>query len=206
MKLFYSPGACSLAIHIALEEVGSPYEVSRVSKEAGGREALLKANPKGAVPTLVLDNGQVLTETAALLQYLADQAPTKNLLPPNGTWERYRAIEALNYVATELHKGFGPLFRADRMVSSPEGREQLKASAKEALAEKMRFVADKVGEKYFLGADYSLVDAYACTVLQWSRMVGVDLAAWPQLKAYVARVAQRPAVRRALQAEALGWN
>jgi glutathione S-transferase len=204
MKLFYSPGACSLAVHITLEEIGKPYQV-RTVKTPDGKEELLKHNPRGAVPTLVTDDGKVLTETAAILQYLADQAPEKKLFPASG-WERYRALEALNFIATELHKTYGPLFAAGRALSEPAQTDKLKAFYRERLGERFQHFAAQFGEGFFLGS-FSVIDAYAATVLQWTRMVGMELDEWPKLKAYVALVGQRPSVKAALQAEGLGpWN
>lgn len=198
MKLYYSPGACSQAPHIALIETGLPFELVKVdlaTKRLDSGEDYLGINPKGAVPALGLDDGGILTENAVVLQYIADRAPDARLVPPFGTIARYRLLEWLNYIATELHKGFAPLFH-------PAGSEADKAAARDSLTAKFDYVAAELGDGPFLtGADFTIADAYLFVVLRWSRIFHIDLARWPALAAFVARVAERPAVQAALHAE-----
>ncbi len=200
MKLYYMPGACSLTQHIILRELGLPFELEKVDTKAGKTEkgADFRAlNPKGYVPALQLDDGQVLTENPAIAQYLADQKPGAGLAPPNGTLERVRLQEWLSYVTAEVHKGMGALFNKGL---TPEQRE----AAVAALKPKLDHVAGHLAKRpYLLGDAYSVADAYLFVVLAWSKWVGVDLSPWPALGAHAARVAQRPAVQSALQAEGL---
>lgn len=199
MKLYFSPGACSLAPHVALREAQIPFEPVRVDlrtkqlKADGGD--FFAVNEKGFVPVLELDSGERLTEVAAILQYLGDQRPEAGLVPAAGTMERYRAMEWLNFIATELHKSFSPLF-------NPRAPEEWKVVVKELLANRFAHVVKRLeGREFALGDRFSVVDAYLYTVLRWSRLVGVDLAAWPVLEAYVARMMARPSVAEALKAE-----
>jgi len=198
MKLYYSPGACSQAPHIILLETGLPFEAVRVNLETKRLETgedYLAIAPKGAVPALALDDGQLLTENAVVLQYIADQAPGWHLIPPFGTMERYRVLEWLNYIATELHKGFAPLFH-------PTG--ELRAHAMEAIGAKLDYVEGQLGlGPWLAGADFGVADAYLFVVLGWARHFHFDFARWPGLKAFRQRVGERPAVRAALHAEGL---
>lgn len=200
MKLYYLPGACSLASHIVIKELGLNCEsikVTRGSKEAADGRNLKDINPKGQVPALLLDNGEVLTESAVLVQYLADQKPEAGLIPAYGTWQRYRTQEFLNYIATELHKGYGMLF-------NPAASEERKAEDKANLEKKFTLLSSLLGDKpYALGDTFSVADAYLFTVLSWTKRVGVDLSPWENLSAFVARVGSRPAVIAALQEEGL---
>jgi glutathione S-transferase len=198
MKLYYSPGACSQAPHIALIETGLPFELAKVdlaAKRLESGENYFAINPKGAVPALQLDDGEILTENAVVLQYIADRAPDAALIPPFGTIARYRLLEWLNYIATELHKGFAPLFH-------PAGSEADKAAARDTLTAKFDYVAAQLGDGPFLtGAAFTIADAYLFVVLRWTRIFHIDLARWPALAAFVARVAERTAVQTALHAE-----
>jgi glutathione S-transferase len=200
MKLFFSPGACSLSPHIVLREAGLDFELEKVNlgtKQTKTGANFRTINPKGYVPVLQLDDGQVLTEGSAIVQYLADRKPEAKLAPPWGTMERYRLQEWLNYIATELHKGFSPLF-------SPRLPEEQKQATREALGARFDFVSKSLeGKEYLLGATFSVADAYLFTILSWTEHAAIDLAKWPALQAYVARVAARPAVRAALKAEGL---
>ena len=200
MKLYYSPGACSLSPHIVLHEAGLHFELEKVNlgtkKTASGAD-YNAINPKGYVPALEMNNGQLLTEGAAIVQYIADLAPKNKLAPPAGTLERYRLQEWLNYIATEIHKGFGPLF-------NPHTPEETKIAAKERLARRIGFVAEHLADKdYILGKTFSVADAYLFTLLRWSDMLHFDLSPWPVLKNYQDRVAARPAVKAAMKAEEL---
>jgi len=196
MKLFYVPGVCSLSPHIALREAGLKFELDQVDRKTKISNAgvdYLALNPKGYVPALQLDDGNVLTEGAAMVQYIADLAPEKKLAPASGTLERYRLNEWLIYIATEIHKGFSPLFSA-----TDETRPPLLARQ----AGKFEFLNSKLaGKQYLMGDQFTVADGYLYTVLTWTPRVGMDLAKWPNLKAFFDRVEARPAVQAALAAE-----
>lgn len=200
MKLYYTPGACSMAPHIVAEEAGLRYEAVLVdlkNKTLPNGDDFRKVNPKGAVPALGLDDGEVLTENAVILQYLADRKPESGLLPkPGATMERYRALEMLNYLATEVHKGFGPLW-SDAMP------EAAKSVAMENLARKWEFLAPRVKDGFLLGPKFSALDAYLFTLLGWTQYHKLDLSKWPALLGYAERVKGRPAVQTTLRAEGL---
>ncbi len=200
MKLYYSPGACSLASHIALREAGLSFEAVKVEgrgpKMAGG-EDYSKVTAKGYVPALRLDDGSVLTEGTAILPFVGDQNPASGLAPAAGTMARYRLHEWLGYINSELHAKFGPFF-------IPGTTEEQKASAKMNLARRFDFAQSELGSKQFLMGDtFTVADAYLFTVLGWCSFVGIDLGQWPGLKAYHGRIASRPAVQAALKAEGL---
>lgn len=200
MKLYYAPAACSQAVHIVARETGQPIELAKVefpSKRSTDGESLLEVNPKGSVPALRLDGGEVLTENAVILQFLADRAEGSELALPKSGLERYRLLEWLNFVATELHKGFGPLW-------NPATPGAVKDATREALGTKFDYLQQKIGDgPYILGERFSIVDAYAFVVLNWTRIHGIDIARWPGLAAYLERVAGRPGVRETLRAEGL---
>ena len=200
MKLYYSPGACSQAPHIALHEAGLPHSSTRVdlrAKTIEGGGDYWAINPKGAVPAMQLDNGQVLTENAAILQYIADHAPGSGLLPPVGDVSRYRVLEWLNYVATELHKGFGPLW-------NPSSSDEAKQATRDLLAKKFDFVEQQLGDGPFLTGDvFTIADAYLFAVLGWTGMHGIDLSRWQGLSALRKHGEERPAVRLVMEAEGL---
>jgi glutathione S-transferase len=200
MKLYYTPGACSLSPHIALREAGLAFDLEQVdlgSKRTKSGADYKAVNAKGSVPALQLDDGQVLTEGSAIVQYIADRAPEKKLAPPAGAIDRYRLQEWLNYVASEIHKGFSPLF-------NPKASDEWKQIVKDGLAAKFDFLSKKLdGRAYLMGDAYSVADGYLFTILTWAKPMGIDLAKWPALKAYSDRVAKRPAVQAALQAEGL---
>lgn len=200
MKLYYSPGACSLAPHIVLREAGLPFELEKVNlgtKQTETGADYRAINPKGYVPTLQLDNGEVLTEASVVMQYLADQAPEKQLLPAAGTMERYRVVEWLNFISTEVHKSLGMLFKP----GLPEETKQMML----ALAGTRLDLVEKQlqGRDYLTGNQFTVADAYLSTVLGWSRLLRFDLARWPTVQAYLQRVAARPAVQAAMVAEGL---
>lgn len=200
MKLFYSPGAGSLSTHIVLREAGLGFDLEQVSlttKQTASGSDYTAENPKGYVPALILDDGQMLTEGSAIVQYLADLVPEKQLAPAAGTMQRYRLMEWLNYISTELHKGFSPLFNS-------RAPEEWKAVARETLGRRIALVAERLASsKYLLGDTYSVADAHLFTVLGWARYVKFDLSPWPVLADYQKRIAERPAVRAALIAEGL---
>ena len=200
MKLYYSPGACSLSPHIVLLEAGLPYTLVKTDlktkKTAGGAD-YLTINSKGTVPAVELDDGRVLTEGPAIIQYLADQKPESGLAPRAGTFERYQLMEMLNYITSEVHKAFSPLF-------NPESSAEMKQASVNALTKKFDWLTGFLGDKTFLlGNTFTVADAYLFTVLKWTRIVKIDLARWPALAAYQARIAQRPKVQAALKEEGL---
>lgn len=200
MKLYYSPGACSLSPHIVLIEGGFAFEREKVdlaSKKTETGADYYTVNPNGYVPALLLDDGQVLTEGPAIVQYLADRVPEKRLAPPAGTMERYRLMEWLNFISSELHKSFGVLFH-------PEAPEVWKGVVKAQLTRRLDYASQRItGKTWLLGEDFSVADAYLFTVVSWGQYVDLDLAPWPTLTGYQGRVAARPAVAAALKAEGL---
>lgn len=200
MKLYYAPGACSLAPHMALREAGLEFELERVDlttkKTADGRD-FTQISPLGYVPLLQDDDGRSLSECAVLLQWIADQSPELGLAPPEGSAERYRLLEVLNFIATELHKGFGPLF-------NPAFPDSAKELVLDTLKQRLEFLDARLSDREFLlGAHFSVADCYLATVLGWSRFLKMDLGPWPNLTAYLGRVMARPAVQAALKAEGL---
>ncbi|MCW2238014.1 glutathione transferase GstA [Azospirillum canadense] len=200
MKLYLKPGACSLSPHIVLRESGLAFDIAAVDLAAKKLEDgadFLTVNPKGQVPTLALDEGGILTEGAAIVQYVADRAPDSGLLPPVGSLERYRVLEWLNFVGTELHKTFSPLFR-------PNTPDAFKDIVKQTLTTKFAVVeAGLAGKDYLTGDRFTVADAYCFTVLRWAPRVGLPLDGYPNITAYMARVAERPAVAAALVAEGI---
>lgn len=199
MKLYFSPGACSLSPHIVLLETGLEFSAERVDlreKRTAGGADFRAINPKGYVPALTLDDGTLLTEGAAIVQYLADLAPQAGLLPPVGDAARYTVISWLSYISSELHKNFSPLF-------NPAASEDMKAHARKMLALRLEYVATQLGKGDYLETRFSVADAYLFTVLGWADVVKLSLADWPVLGDYRARIAARPAVQQALRAEGL---
>lgn len=200
MKLYYSPGACSLSPHIALHEAGlafTPVLASTKSHKLQDGTDYYEINPLGYVPMLELDDGTRLREGPAIVQYIADQAPLKNLAPANGTLARYRLQEWLTFIGTELHKGFSPLF-------NPATPEEYKTIARDKLLSRLQWVDGQLESKeWLLGEHFSVADGYLFTVCNWGKVVGVDLSALQNLQAYLARVAARPAVQAAMKAEGL---
>jgi glutathione S-transferase len=201
MKLYFSPGACSLSPHIVLREAGIQADLERVdlkTKRTKSNADLTTVNPKGQVPTLVLDDGQVLTEGPAIVQYLADSRPEAKLAPPNGTIERYRLQEWLNFITSELHKSFGALFNP----AVPVGCKKLPT---ETISTRLAYVDQELGKggPFLMGSQFTVADAYLFTVVNWTKFLKIDLGQWPNVKAYVERVAARPKVHEALKAEGL---
>lgn len=198
MVLYYAKGACSQAPHIILHEAGFDHDSIRVdlkTKQTERGEDYPAINPKGAVPALRLDDGEVLTENAVVLQYLGDKERGL-LLPQVGDLRRYRVLEWLNFIATELHKSFGPFFK-------PSG-EETKQFARDLVASKFDFVEGQIGEKPFLmGDSFTLPDAYVFVMLGWLGAAKLDQARWPKLQAYRRRIEQRPSVRQVLEFEGL---
>jgi glutathione S-transferase len=200
MKLYYSPGACSLSPHIALREAGLAFEAvlaSTKSHKLQDGTDYYAINPLGYVPMLELDDGTRLREGPAIVQYIADQAPTKNLAPANGTLPRYRLQEWLTFIGTEVHKQFSPLF-------NPATPEEVKTMQKEKLSSRFKWIEAELKDKqYLMGDNFSVADGYLFTVTNWAPRVDIDLAPYPNLVAYRARVAARPAVQEAMKAEGL---
>ena len=200
MKLYYSPGACSLSPHIVARELGLPVQMQKIDNKAktidGGGD-YWQVNGKGYVPALQLDNGEVLTEGPAIVQYLADQKPEAGLAPKAGTMERYRLQEWLNFITSEIHKQFSPLFR-------PNTPEDYKPVAKENLEKRFGWLDKQLaGKDYLMGSRFTVADAYLFTVLRWTVPTKMDLSPWPNLAAYLKRVGARPKVKEAMQEEGL---
>ena len=200
MKLFYSPGACSLSPHIVLRESGLKFEVEKVDTKAGKTASgadFRAINPKGYVPTLQMDDGQFLTEGAVIVQYLADKKGDGQLAPKPGTPERYRMQEWLTYIATEIHKSFGLLWNKN-MGDVAHG------VAREGLEKKFDFLARNLeGKEFLFGNRFTVADAYLFTVLNWTNFHKIDTAKWPNIQAFMKRVAARPKVQETLKAEGL---
>ena len=200
MKLYYLTGACSLASNIALREAGLKFElvkVDRKTKKAADGLDFTEVNPKGYVPALTLDNGEVLTENVVVLQYIADRNPAAKLAPAAGTLERYRLMEWLSFINSEIHKSFSPLFRQD----APEGAKEY---ARKNITARLEYLQRALGSRNFvMGEQFTVADAYLFTVLGWGGHVGIDLGQWPQLKRFHERVGARPNVIAALQSEGL---
>ena len=200
MKLYYAPGACSLSPHIVARELGIPVELKKVNtkdKTIEGGGDYWKVNARGYVPALELDNGQVLTEGPAIVQYLADQKPDSGLAPRNGTIERYRLQEWLNFLTSEVHKQFSPLFK-------PNTPEDYKPIAKQNVATRFDWLDKQLeGKEYLTGSQFTVADAYLFVLTNWTKPTQIDLAKWPNLAAFQKRVAARPKVKEAMQAEGL---
>jgi glutathione S-transferase len=199
MKLYYSPGACSLSPHIVAREAGIDLTLDKVdfaTKTTASGGNFLAINPKGYVPALQLDNGEILTEGPAIVQYLADSRPQAGLLPASGTLQRYRILEWLAYINSELHKSFGPLFNP---ATTPEGRTERIAY----LRRRYTMVESALADRSWLGEQFSVADAYLFAVTNWAGTVKLDLSAFPNLLAFQQRVAARASVRAAMVAEGL---
>ena len=199
MKLYYSPGACSQAAHILLHETGLPHSSERVDlrakKTAGGAD-YWAINPKGAVPAIQLSDGEVLTENSAVLQYIGDKVGRETLLPVSGL-ERYRVIEWLGFLGSDVHKSFGPLF-------NPASSEEVKQAARDVLAKRFDFIEARLeGRDYLTGPSMSIADPYLFAMLGWTGMHGIDLGRWPRLAAFRQRMEQRESVRAVMRAEGL---
>lgn len=200
MKLYYTPGACSMGPHIALREAGLSFDLEKVDlmgKKTESGADFTAINPKGYVPALQLDNGQILTEAGVLLQYIADQKPGSGLAPAAGTLERYRLMEMLNFISTELHKNFTPLFNP---AASAEAKEGASANINKRLA----YLNDQLaGKQYLLGDTFTVADAYLATILGWCQFVKFDISGYPNIGAFAGRVMGRPSVQETMKAEGL---
>ena len=198
LKLYYTPGACSQAPHIILHETGLSHDAIRVDlkekRTEDGRD-YRSINPKGSVPALELDNGEVLTENAVILQYLGDRTNLGEWLPPLGDFRRYRVLEWLNFITTELHKSFGPLFK-------PDAGDEVKAFAKRTVSERFDYAERAFAGPYVMGEEATLPDVYLFVILGWAeKMIGLDQ--WPRLAEFRRMFAERPAVRHVLKFEGL---
>ncbi|MBK4716784.1 MULTISPECIES: glutathione transferase GstA [Tenebrionibacter/Tenebrionicola group] len=200
MKLYYSPGACSLSPHIILRESGLDFSLVKVdlaAKRTEHGDNFLDINPKGQVPTLQLDDSTLLTEGVAIVQYIADSVPDRQLLAPAGSLTRYHTLEWMNYIATELHKGFTPLFRAN----TPE---EYKTLSRETLEQKIRYVDEKLSDNpWLMGTRFTIADAYLFTVLRWAQALKLDINGLKNIKRFMAQMQERPAVKAATAAEGL---
>lgn len=200
MKLYYSPGACSLAINIALHEAGIPFDLERVdnkTKVTKAGENFWDVNPKGVVPVLTLDDGETLTEALALLLYVSDRKPEAGLMPKSGTMDYYRALEWLTFIATEIHKQFTPLFK-----DGTPGDYRI--IAKDTVLKAFALVDGKLaGRQWLVGDGYSIADIYLFVVSNWARFQDIDVAQWPNLNALRDRIRARPKVQEAMKAEGL---
>lgn len=200
MKLYYSPGACSLSPHIALLEAGLPYELVKVdlkAKKLENGDDFLKINPKGQVPALGLDSGELVTEGPVIVQMIADKAAGKGLAPARDSAERYKLLELLNFITSELHKNFSPLF-------NPTFSDEVKGFFKDRLMGKFKYLDGKLaGQDYLMGKDFTVADGYLFTMLSWAERMKFDLSSLPNLSAYKARIAARPKVMEALTKEGL---
>jgi len=200
MKLYYSPGACSLSPHIALREAGIAFEPVKAptkTHQLDDGTDYYTINPLGYVPLLELDDGTRLREGPAIVQYIADQAPLKNLAPANGTLARYRLQEWLTFIGMEIHRGFGPLF-------NPASTDEVHDAARDRLASRLKWVdGELAGKQYLMGDQFTVADGYLFTTTNWAKMTGVDLSGFANLLAYRERVGARPAVQEAMRAEGL---
>ncbi len=200
MRLYFFPGACSMSPHIALREAGLGFDLERVDPKTGKTASgadFRSINPKGMVPVLELDNGERLTEGPAIVQYIADRKPESGLAPAAGTIERYRVQEWLNYITSELHKGFTPMFK-------PDTPDEYKQISRKNLETRFAYVdRNLAGKQYLMGDRFTVADGYLFTVLNWSRLHKMDLAAWPNIAAFMERVRARPKVQETMKAEGL---
>jgi glutathione S-transferase len=200
MKLYYSPGACSLSPHIVACEAELPLELIKVdlnNKLTETKEDFHQLNPNGYVPLLILDDGNQLTEGPAIVQYLADQTPDKKLIPLAGTFERYKVQQWLNFISTEIHKSFGLLF-------NPAASDATKELAVNILKKRLAIVAEQLSSQpYLLGETFSVADVYLFVTLSWGQYVNVDISRWPALARYADKISERPAVQKAMKAEGL---
>jgi glutathione S-transferase len=200
MKLYFSPGACSLSPHIVLREAGQNFDLVQVDlreKKTKDGSDFTKINPKGQVPVLATNDGDTLTEGPVILQYVGDQAPGSKLVPLAGSKERYQVLEWLNFITSELHKSFGPMFRP----TTPDAYKQI---ARDGVSGRFKWINEKLaGRSYLMGDTFTAPDAYLYVMTRWAKRLGMDLDQWPNLKAFSERVEARPKVQEALKAEGL---
>jgi glutathione S-transferase len=201
MKLYFSPGACSLAPHIVLNELDLPHTTVKVdlrNKLTATGENFFMINPKGSVPALQLESGQVITEGPVIMQYILDQKPGSSMYSTPASMERYELMQWLNYITSEIHKGLSPLFNREYMATTAP------AWTIANMQKKFKFLSESLSNKTFLcGSKFTPADAYLFTCLGWGKLVGLDMNDWPTLKAYISRIAERPAVMAAMKLEGL---
>jgi len=206
MKLYYAPGTCALAPHIALEELGMVYEAEQVNlkNKTCNSGDYYQVNPKGSVPAIRMEDGGILTETVAILQYLADQTPQKGLIPAWGSIERYRVMEMLNHISSDMHKSYTPLFFPMRFVRDEKAQEELRASIREMLTPRLTNMnAVLAGKNFLMGDQFTVADCYFFTVMTWNKLVGIDTSKWGNISSYMARLEKRPGVQKAMKAQGL---
>jgi len=200
MKLYFTPGACSMSPHIALREAGlvfTPVKVNLKDHRLDDGSDFYAVNAKGYVPVLELDDGTRLTERPALVQYIADQAPASKLAPANGTLARYQQQEWLSFITSELHKQYSPLF-------DPTTTDEVKGKQRDKIAKRYDWIVEQIGSNdYLTGSTFTVADAYLFTVTNWAKGVGIDVSRWPVLQAFMKRVAARPRVQETMKAEGL---
>jgi glutathione S-transferase len=200
MKLYYAPGACSLSPHITAREAGVEIELEKVdlaARKTESGEDFNEINPKGYVPALRLDNGEILTEGPVIVQYIADQVPDKQLIPQKGTMERYRTEEWLLFITSELHKPLGSFFRKDL----PDSEREL---VMKKIARRFEYIDFALkGKQFLMGDTFTVSDGYLFTMLTWTKLVGIELTDYPEIATYINRVGARPAVQTALKEEGL---
>ncbi|HKO50244.1 MAG TPA: glutathione transferase GstA [Polyangiaceae bacterium] len=200
MKLYYSPGTCSLATHIALLEAGLPFELERVdfaSKRTEKGTDYLAINPKGYVPSLQLDSGEILTEAQVILQYIAEAKPEARLAPTGSTVARFRVLEMLNFISTELHKQFGPLFRPNTPKETADFQVEL-------IGKRIAWLEPRLAGSSYVASDaFGIADMYLFTILNWALRLKMDLSQWPNVRAYMGRIAERPSALAAMRREGL---
>ena len=200
MKLYYYPGACSMAPHIVLNEAKLKFELDKVdlvAKRTAGGEDYATVNPKGYVPAMRLEDGTVLTESGVICTYIADLRPRRGLAPKPRTPERYKLMEWMNFIASEIHKSLSAFFNPKM---TPEWRE----AQLEYLGRRLDYLEKALGSQQYLMGEFSIADAYLFTVLNWTNLHQIDISRWPNIKAYMARIAARPSVKKAMKAEGLG--
>lgn len=207
MKLYFTPGACSLATHIALAETAMTYELEQVNlkNKTCPSGDFTKINAKGCVPALVMNNGEVLTECAVTMQYIAETKGDTNFYPKAGTTERYKTNEWMNFIASEVHKTFGALFIKNGLFEkNPEAMTEYKHFITENITSKFNIVSEKLGKNdYLVGKNFTIADAYLFTIMSWGKFLNFDFSKWSNLTAYQNRIYQRPSVQKALKEEGL---
>jgi glutathione S-transferase len=206
MKLYFSGGSCAMSCHIALEEAGLNYTPAQVDwdKPSAEYEEMKKLNPLGVVPVLVTDQGKIITQNAAILEFLADSKPSSHLLPSVGTVERAEVMQWVSFVSSDLHKSFGPLFMGDAITANAEGKKDVRAWAEKNLHGYLSYVEKSLtGKDFICGSQFTIADAYLFTVVNWCQWVKVPTTEYKNITSYMARVASRPAVQKAMKMEGL---
>lgn len=206
MKLFYAKGACSLAPHIAMAEMNMVYELEAVDVKAKTSASgdFRKINAKGYVPALRMENGEILTEGSVILRYLADQKPEAGLIPKFGTLERYRCEEWLNYLSSELHKSFTPLFASFKYVQTDAAKSELTSSMVKMINDKIGYISERMGTNdYLMGSKMTVADLYLFNILSWGQYVKVDVSQWSNISGFMKRMMEKPSVQKAMKEEGI---